>query len=221
MDERTKALVDALLDRHPRGCVAERAGFAVTKTAAGMYRLMCVALLSDDDTVPSDQVVRAVRTMFARHWDSAPEMAKVGDAERADALSEAGQPEAEKAARTIGTATAYVIEHYDGDLGRLRDAAKGDHDRLRKLIDGIPGIGTNGRTLFLREAQAFWPEAGPVLDDRATRAAKRLGLPDTAEDLLTDVARGSGYERLAWLAGALALVDFGGEYDAIREAAGG
>jgi hypothetical protein len=52
MDERTKATVRALLDRYPRGYVAEVAGFTVTKTAAGLFRLLCVSALAED-SVPT------------------------------------------------------------------------------------------------------------------------------------------------------------------------
>ncbi|MFC5746600.1 hypothetical protein [Actinomadura rugatobispora] len=73
-----------------------------------------------------------------------------------------------------------------------------------------------GCTVFLREAQMSWPEAGPYVDDRAARAAQRLGMPSDAEELLADVARGGGHETLSWLVGALALVDSRDEYDVVR-----
>lgn len=216
MDERTKETVRVLLDRHPRGCVAERMDFALTNTAAGLYRLLVVALLTDD-SVPSDTVVNAVTGLFSRRWDSAPEMAQVDDEARAEVLAAAGLPKPQDAARTLGAATRYVLDTYDGDLQRLRAAAGGDGDRLRGLLDDIPGMHATGRVVFLREAQMFWPEAGPAMDDRATRAARRLDLPHTSGELLEDVARGSGYERLSWITGALAQVDAMDEYDDVRK----
>jgi hypothetical protein len=73
--------------------------------------------------------------------------------------------------------------------------------------------------VFVRDAQVFWPEAGPFLDKHAIHAAERLGLPDNPQELLQDVARGRGEEMLGWLAGALALTDAHDDYDTIREAA--
>ena len=38
-------------------------------------------------------------------------------------------------------------------------------------------------SIFMREAQLVWPELQPFVDDRATSAAKKLGLPGKAEEL--------------------------------------
>lgn len=111
--------------------------------------------------------------------------------------------------------TDAVIGKYDGDLTRLREAAGGDGRRLRELLREIPGLDGPGLAVFLREAQMFWPEAGPFVDDHAATAAKRLGLPSDPEELLNDVARGGGHETLSWLVGALALVDAENEYETI------
>jgi hypothetical protein len=218
MDEQTKATVRALLDRYPSGYVAEVAGFTVTQTAAGLFRLMCVAILAGDST-PSGPAMEAARALFRRRWDSAPEMAKTDDRERAEVIAEAGYPDPEKAARRLGQATRFVDERYDGNLRGLRQAAGGDAKRLRRLLREIPGLDDAGLEVFLRDAQAFWPEAGPFIDAGAARAARKLGLPDDAGELLRDVARGSGGEMLSRLAGALALVDTGDEYRQIQEQA--
>jgi hypothetical protein len=56
MNERTRPAVRALLDRYPRGYVAEEAGFTVTNTAAGLFRLLCLSVLAED-SVPSRAAV--------------------------------------------------------------------------------------------------------------------------------------------------------------------
>lgn len=215
MDERTKATVRALLDRHPRGYVADAAGFTVTNTAAGLYRLLCLSILADH-SVPSNAAVEATRALFDRHWDSAPEMAKTDQRERAEALAQAGYRHPEQASRQLGEATTVVMECYQGDLQGLREVADGDPQRLRDLLGQLPGMDEAGCAVFLREVQMFWPEAGPFLDDHAEQAARRLNLPTDAQTLLTDVARGGGEETFSWLAGALALTDVRDEYDRIR-----
>jgi hypothetical protein len=215
MDEHTKATVRVLLDHHPRGCVAELAEFAVTNTAAGLFRLLCISVLAQD-TVPSDADVRATQALFAEHLDSAPEMTKSDDRQRADLLRQAGYPRPEEGARRLGEATTLVMERYDGDLQQLRRKANGDPQRLRHLLREIPGMDGAGIVIFLREAQMFWPEAGPFVDERAAEAARRLDLPSKPDELLHDVARGGGTEKLSWLVGALALVETNDEYDRIR-----
>lgn len=217
MDDRTKSTVRALLDRYPRGYVQEEAGFTVTKSAAGLFRLLVLSVLADD-SAPSAEAVEGTKALLSRHWDSAPEMAKTSEEERAAALESAGYPRAREASVWLGEATAYLIEHYDGDLENLRRGAGGDPRRLRGLLLRIPGLGDAGYAVFTRDAQVFWPEAGPFLDKHAIAAAERLGLPDNPHDLLRDVARGQGEEMLGWLAGALALTDAHDDYDRIRKA---
>jgi hypothetical protein len=215
MDERTKATVRVLLERYPRGYVTEVAGFSVTKTAAGLFRLLCVSVLATD-SVPSGPAIAAVQALFERRWDSAPEMAKTTEDDRAGVLREAGYPHPVQTSRLLGEANDHILQRYDGDLGNLRRAAGGDGRRLRALLGKIPGMDDAGCAVFLRDAQVFWPEAGPLLDEHARRAARRLGLPSDPGELLRDVARGRGQEMLAWLAGALALVDARNEYDKIK-----
>ncbi|TDB89538.1 hypothetical protein E1264_08055 [Actinomadura sp. KC216] len=218
MDERTKATVRTLLDRHPDGYVAEATGFTVTNTAAGLFRLLVLAILADDGA-PSRAAVDATRALLDRHWDSAPEMAKSDEGERSEVIDRAGYDGAEQASRRLGEATRLVMDRYGGDLQRLRAAADGDAGRLRDLLREIPGMDDAGLTVFLREAQMFWPEAGPFVDERAAAAAERLGLPSDPGELLEDVARGGGEEKLSWLVGALALADVHDEYDGIRRTA--
>jgi endonuclease III len=218
MDERMKAIVRALLGRHPRGYVAEEAGFTVTDTAGGLFRLLCLSILAEDST-PSPEAVQATRALLERGWNSAFEMAKTDSRERAQVLAQAGYPQADRAARRLGEATDAVLDRYEGDLGQLRTAAGGDGRRLRESLMALPGMSDAGCAVFLREAQMFWPEAGPYIDAHAATAARRLGLPDDPQELLTEVARGGGEEKLSWLVGALALVDARDEYDRIRSAA--
>jgi len=217
MDERTKATVRALLDRYPRGYAAAKGGFAATNTGAGLFRLLCLSILADD-SVPSTPAIDGTQALVDSGWLSAPEMAKSDDNDRADALAKAAYPDCARAARHLGEATKLVVDRYGSDLENLRKAAHGDARRLRELLREIPGMDDAGCAVFLREVQMFWPEAGPFVDEHAANAARRLDLPADLEKLLADMARGGGQENLAWLVGALALVDARKEYERVRAA---
>ena len=219
MDDRTKSVVRALLGRHPRGYAAEAVGLTVTGTASGLFRLLCLAVLARD-TELSGGTVPAAQAVFGRDWGAPAEMLKPDEGERAAVLAGAGCPDPQRAARQLGEAARLVLDRYQGDLRKLRDEAGGDSARLRRLLSGIPGMDGPGLAVFLREAQSFWPEAGPFVDERAARAARRLGLPADAGELAADVARGGGEEQLSWLTGALALTDARDEYDRILADAG-
>ncbi len=139
VDERTKETVRALPGRYPRGYVQEEAGLFVTNTAAGLFRLLFLPVLARD-SVPSGAPVKAAQALYGRHWDSAPEISKPDDGERAGVLREAGYDEAEDASRRLGAAARMVLERYGGDLQNLRQAAGGDGTRLRSLLREIPGV---------------------------------------------------------------------------------
>lgn len=189
----------------PRGYAAA-CGFSATNTAAGLFRLLYLSIVADD-SAPSPAAAAATRALFERRWDSAPEMAKTDEQQRADVLSGAGQPGSERAARQLGQATKIVLERYDGDLQQLRSQADGDGERIRELLSELPGMDESGVAVFVRDAQMFWPEVAPFADGHARRAAERLGLPSDPGELMQDVARGSRHEQLAWITGALALIE--------------
>ena len=50
------------------------------------------------------------------------------------------------------------------------------------MLKEFKGIGDTGADIYLREVQDVWTWVRPYFDDRATAAAKQLGLPaDTDE----------------------------------------
>ena len=215
-----KQIRRALLDRYPQGLLGAM-GFQPTASAKGLFALACFAVLGED-AVPSRAMADAAQAIFDRGWDSAPEMAKVSDDDRASALRDAGHPRPEAAGGTLGELTRAVCERYDGDLNRLHEEAGGDADRLRGLLGELPGMDEPGLAVFQREAQIFWHELAPFVDEAALRAARRLGLPDDAHALMDDIVTGqdTAPEQLAFLVGALDLVDANGEVEEIVRAAG-
>lgn len=218
MDEQTKATARALLDLHPRGYAGEL-GIQVTKTAKGLFRLLCFAILAED-TAPSPAVGEAMRALQERGLDSAPEMAKSSEDQLAELLREAGYGRSEEAAGWLQQAAEHIIDRYDGDLNNLLDEADGDRDQLYAALAELPGMDHAGVAVLLREVQMMRPEVAPFADEGALAAAKRLGLPTDAGELMTDVARGQRNEELANLVGALALVEARDEYDEVRKKAG-
>ncbi|OBH88434.1 endonuclease [Mycobacterium sp. E2733] len=70
-----------------------------------------------------------------------------------------------------------VRDEYSGDLRELADRSQHDVAVAKRLLRGFKGIGDTGADIYLREVQDVWAWVRPYFDDRATAAAKQLGLP--------------------------------------------
>lgn len=66
-------------------------------------------------------------------------------------------------------------KRYGGRVARISDR-HADYPGLRSALDELPGWGPVTIGLFLRELRGVWPGAQPPLDDRATNAARHVGL---------------------------------------------
>ena len=82
-----------------------------------------------------------------------------------------------------------LLDRYQGDLRKLREAAGRDPQEERRLLEEFKGIGDVGADIFMREVQLVWDELYPFADRRGLSAAARLGLGDSAQALSAFVDR--------------------------------
>ena len=82
-----------------------------------------------------------------------------------------------------------VRDEYSGDLRELARSSQRDVAAAARNLKQFKGIGDTGADIFLREVQDVWTWVRPHFDDRATAAAKRLGLPDQPATLGDPAAR--------------------------------
>jgi endonuclease III len=168
--------VRALLEEYGR-TYAQEAGIPVRDTPQPLYRLLVLAHLLSARIQARIAVAAALELSRAGMRDPRA-MAAATWQQRVDALGRGGYRRYdERTATQLGDAARQVSEEYGGDLRRLRERAGGDVDELRKGLCAFPGIGPAGAGIFLREAQAVWPEAAPYIDGKALRGARALGLP--------------------------------------------
>ncbi|MET9804428.1 endonuclease [Streptomyces sp. NPDC006368] len=178
----TGATVRALLDGQGR-TYAEDAGIHLEDTPQPLYQLLVLAHLLSA-RIRADVAVAAARALFAAGMRDARHMRDATWQQRVDALGEGGYRRYdERTATQLGKAAELVLDAYGGDLRRMREKAGGDLDRLRALLQEMPGIGPAGTDIFLREAQGVWPELAPYLDGRTLDGARRLGLPTDRGEL--------------------------------------
>lgn len=207
-------MIRELLDMHGRGFAGEL-GIRVTNNPARLFGLVCLGILSQPGVDPR-KAASVARGLFEREWSTPQEFAASPEGQLTEVLEGASYPgDAEEVAGALRDSGEKVVEDYEGDLRGLRRMADGDRERLRELLSQLPGMTDPGVDVFLRDVQAIWQELAPFADPGALGAARRLELAGSAKELL-ELVRAGGAEKLAWLVGALTLVDLGDEYDEVQ-----
>ncbi|MET9470194.1 endonuclease [Streptomyces sp. NPDC006544] len=180
MDRRAK--VEGLLADYGR-TYAEEAGIRLRNTPAPLYQVLVLTVLFSV-RIRADIAVAAARELFEAGWRSPRAMAGSTWQERVDALGRARYRRYdESTASALGDGATLIVDHYAGDLRRLRDRAEGDPARIRELLREVPRIGPVGADIFCRELQGLWPELRPAFDRKARTGAAALGLPRTPRGL--------------------------------------
>ncbi|MET9662541.1 endonuclease, partial [Streptomyces sp. NPDC006510] len=204
-----RGTVEVLLDRYGTTYATE-AGIRLRNTPQSLYQLLVLSdLLSA--RIRASVAVSAARALFGHGLRSPRRMAGATWQQRVDALGEGGYRRYDERTSTqLGEGARLLLDDYGGDLRRLREEADGDLDTLRAGLRRTPGIGPAGADIFVREAQAVWPELAPFVDGKALQGAERLGLPASPAklaELAEQAGRGEqgdqdGGRRIAVLAAA-------------------
>jgi endonuclease III len=177
------AIEKALLERHGRTYAEELGINLTTGSPSALFQLLCAAILFSA-RIGAGQAVKAARAMFDQGWTTAEKLAAATWKERVRVLNQHGYARYdERTASMLGDACELLLDRYQGDLRKLREAAGRDPDQERKLLKEVKGIGEVGADIFFREAQVVWEELFPFADRRALDAAEQLGLPAEARTL--------------------------------------
>ncbi|WP_274555384.1 endonuclease [Streptomyces spiramyceticus] len=181
-DREDRKTVEALLDEYGK-TYADEAGIRLRDTPQPLYQLLVLSHLLSA-RIRASVAVAAARALFEHGMRTPRKMADATWQQRVDALGEGGYRRYdERTATQLGDAAQLLLDEYGGDLRRLREEADGDLDELRTRLRRAPGMGPAGADIFLREAQAVWPEAAPYIDGKALQGAERLGLPKSPDKL--------------------------------------
>lgn len=209
-------IIETLLERHGQ-TYAEELGIDIGRNEpAPLFQLLCLALLFSA-RIRASIAVDAMRALLEAGWTTAEHMAGADWSARVRVLNRAGYARFdEKTSTMLGEASELLLDRYRGDLRKLREAAGKDAGRERKLLKDIKGIGDVGVDIFFRDAQAAWPELWPFADAKSLDGARRLGLPADPDELAGFVEK----QEFPRLVTALVRMDFAGDADDIRSAAG-
>ncbi|MFD5320216.1 endonuclease [Streptomyces sp. NPDC127098] len=209
MTKRTEKTAHAVIDTCGE-TYAEQAGIRLRNSPASLYQLLVLSHLLSA-RISSGVAVAAARALFDAGMRDARHMADATWQQRVDALGEGHYRRYDERTSTqLGDEANLLLERYGGDLRRLRE--EGD---VAELLQQFPGIGPTGADIFLREAQAVWPEYAPRVDDRMRAGAERVGLPRSPGALSRLVSE----EELPHLAAGLVRVSLNkGLADEVRAA---
>jgi endonuclease III len=171
-----------LLDQHGT-TYAEAAGIKLKDQPSPLFQLLVLTMLSST-RISADIAVQAARELFKAGWRTPEKMRAATWQQRVDALGRGSYRRYDESTSTkLEELSTMLIEEHDGDLRRLRPSGDNAADELANVIASFPRIGPTGAKIFVREVQDVWPEVAPYFDDRALKAAKRLGLPSDPERL--------------------------------------
>lgn len=171
-----RAVLTALLDRYGQ-TYAEQAGIKLADRPSPLYQVLVAATLGSAP-VSAEIAAAAARELWAAGLRTPRAMRDAGWQDRVDALGRGHYRRYdERTATELGDQASLLCQRWRGDLRRLRDEAGGDGSRIESLLTGFPGIGPAGASIFRREVQVVWPEAGPFVDLKVLAGAARVGLP--------------------------------------------
>lgn len=181
-----QSVVEELLRQHGQTYAAE-AGISLEDKPSPLFQLLVLTQLFSA-RISADIAVAAARELFAAGWRTPQKLLESTWQQRVDALGRAGYRRYDFSTSTkLEELSRMVMNEYGGDLRHLRPSGPDAAKVLAGTIESFPRIGPTGARIFCREVQDVWPEVTPYFDDRALKAAARLGLP-TDPDRLAELA---------------------------------
>jgi hypothetical protein len=172
-----------LLERHGPTFASELGINLASETPATLFRWLCAALLFSA-RIGNAIAIEAARALTQSGWTTAEKMAAAAWEERTRVLNHAGYARYdEKTSRMLADTSELLLKRYDGDLRKLREAARREPAREKELLMECKGIGPVGADIFLREVQVTWTELQPFADAAALKSAAKLKVPVKTDEL--------------------------------------
>jgi endonuclease III len=156
---------------------AAEAGIRINDKPMPLFQLLVLCMLASKP-IDATTAMRAAHELFAAGLRT-PKAVLASD--RRTMISAFGRAHYvrydESSATRLTDIAERVRDEYSGDLREIARRSGHDVAAATRIFKQFKGIGDTGADIFLREVQDVWTWARPYFDDRATRAAKRLGLP--------------------------------------------
>jgi len=160
---------------------AEEAGIALRDKPMPLFQLLVLCMLASK---PIDATIatQAARELFRAGLKTPKSVLAANRDTMITAFGRAHYVRYDESSATrLADIAATVRDEYGGDLRRLAD--KRDVSVVKRLLKQFKGIGDTGADIFLREVQDVWSWVRPHFDQRATAAAREIGLPTDPHEL--------------------------------------
>ena len=180
---------------------AAEAGIRVDDKPMPLFQLLVLCMLASKP-IDATTAMRAARELFKTGLRT-PKTVLASD--RRTMISAFGRAHYvrydESSATRFTDMAEQARDEYSGDLREIASRSQQDIGEAKRMLKKFNGIGETGADIYLREVQDVWTWVRPYFDDRATAAAKQLGLPADASKLASLAPRAN-----ARLAAALVRV---------------
>ena len=180
---------------------ASEAGIRINDKPMPLFQLLVLCMLASKP-IDATTAMHAARELFKTGLRT-PKAVLASD--RRTMISAFGRAHYvrydESSATRLTDMAERVRDEYSGDLRELAGRSRQDIGEAKRMLKEFKGIGDTGADIYLREVQDVWTWVRPYFDDRATAAAKQLGLPADASKLASLAPRAN-----ARLAAALVRV---------------
>jgi endonuclease III len=162
---------------------AEEAGIRINDKPMPLFQLLVLCMLASKP-IDATTAMRAARELFTAGLRT-PKAVLASD--RRSMISAFGRAHYvrydESSATRLTDIAERVRNDYSSDLREIARRSQHDIRSATRMLKQFKGIGDTGADIYLREVQDVWTWARPYFDERATAAARALGLPTDPEKL--------------------------------------
>jgi endonuclease III len=162
---------------------AEEAGIRINDKPMPLFQLLVLCMLASKP-IDATTAMRAARELFTAGLRT-PKAVLASD--RRSMISAFGRAHYVRYDESSATRLTDIAERvradYSSDLRQIARRSQHDIRSATRMLKQFKGIGDTGADIYLREVQDVWTWARPYFDERATAAARALGLPTDPEKL--------------------------------------
>jgi endonuclease III len=162
---------------------AEEAGIRINDKPMPLFQLLVLCMLAGKP-IDATTAMRAARELFTAGLRT-PKAVLASD--RRSMISAFGRAHYVRYDESSATRLTDIAERvradYSSDLREIARRSQHDIRSATRMLKQFKGIGDTGADIYLREVQDVWTWARPYFDERATAAARALGLPTDPEKL--------------------------------------